>query len=83
MAGIIMNPSSSYRAVRFAAIAVFCLLSGYFLCLQAFIELTAKKIPTQWSTALGELTLDQISMKIGPPQEDASVKQFQNWVEYH
>jgi hypothetical protein len=80
---VFMKPPNLYRVIRLAAINVFFLLAGYFVCLQAFIELTAKKIPPQWSSTLGELTLDQISRKIGPPREDASAKQFQNWIEYH
>ena len=36
--------------------------------------------PVEWSAALGGKTIRELHLLLGPPQEDGSAKQFQNWV---
>lgn len=55
----------------------------YFLYMRAIIELARKDVPSDWSSKLGEMNFDEIYKKIGRPQDDASAKQYQNWIEYH
>jgi hypothetical protein len=56
---------------------------SYLLYLVAILELAGKDMPPNWSAKLGELHFYEIYEKIGPPQDDASAKQYQNWIEYH
>ncbi|WKL58895.1 hypothetical protein Q1W73_07880 [Asticcacaulis sp. ZE23SCel15] len=41
----------------------------------------ADEMPTKWDLNYENLTLHQVYDKIGPPDQDGGVKQFQNWVE--
>lgn len=36
-----------------------------------------------WSSNLGEMNFKEIYQRLGPPQEDVSAKDYQNWVEHH
>ena len=50
----------------------------------AVIGLTyGNHLPGGWSPELTEMTLGEIQARLGPPQEEASAKDFQNWVVPH
>lgn len=40
-----------------------------------------RNLPERWNLAFGQRSIGEIVEKIGAPQEDASSKQFLNWVE--
>ncbi len=79
-----MKPGSSMKRLMFIlGLGVFFLTATYFLYPRIIAELYGKTIPLQWSLNFGGMTFSQIYQKLGSPQEDASAKDYQQWVELH
>jgi hypothetical protein len=51
------------------------------LALLLYGSMTA--VPNRWSSDLINLTCGKIYQRIGPPQESATAKEFENWNEMH
>jgi hypothetical protein len=64
-------------------VAAACLTAVYLLYPRAIAELYGKDMPQAWAPELGDMTFSQIYQRLGAPQEDASAKDFQRWVEVH
>lgn len=71
------------RKIIFSGVGVIFAATSYFSYLFAIAELGTRELPLNWSSDLGAMTFQAIHRKIGPPQDDAPAKQYQNWVEYH
>jgi hypothetical protein len=71
------------RMILLCGVGIIFAAACYFTYLFAISELARKALPPNWSPELGELTFQEIHTKIGPPQDDASAKQYQNWIGYH
>ena len=62
------------------AIALMLLMAAYpFLIYQIY----GNNLPEGWSANLAEMSLGEIQNRLGPPQEEASAKDFQNWIIRH
>jgi len=59
------------------------LITTYFLYPQVILELYGKEMPEKWASNFGGMSFSQIYQRLGPPQEDASAKDYQQWVESH
>jgi hypothetical protein len=56
-------------------------VATYFLFPKVIYEIYGKEVPQKWSMDLVDMDFAQIYQKLGPPQEDVSSKDYQNWLE--
>lgn len=71
------------KAIRFGILGLFLSAAIYFLYPRGIFELYGRNMPPMWSSDLGNMNFKEIYEKLGPPQEDVSAKDYQNWLEYH
>lgn len=69
--------------VYFIGFGIFLSVAIYFFYPRVISEFYGKEIPPEWSSDLGGMNFAQIYQKLGPPQEDVSAKDYQNWLEHH
>lgn len=55
----------------------------YFFYPRLIFEIYGKDVPQLWTSDLSRMDFAQIHQKLGPPQEDLSVKGYQIWLEKH
>jgi hypothetical protein len=61
-------------------IAAMALLS--WLYPRVIVEIYGRHVPEKWSPDFANMSFGQIYERIGPPQEDVSGKDYQNWLIY-
>lgn len=55
--------------------------AAYFIYPWTILLLYGKDIPTEWSSNIGEMSFQQIYDELGSPDESATAKDYQSWVE--
>jgi len=77
-----MRVMTMKRSIRIAVFGIALWVMVYYLYPMAIIELYGKHIPSKWSQNFAGMNLGEIYQKVGLPQEEASAKDFQEWVDY-
>jgi hypothetical protein len=71
------------RLAYLVALGILIIACFYVLYPKAIYGLYGRDIPPKWSSDFTSMTFAQINQALGHPQDDASAKGFQNWVEFH
>lgn len=79
----IMRVTLRGKLIRFGLSWLLLSVAIFFLYPKSIVVLYGENIPPKWSPDLGSMNFKEIYEKLGPPQEAASAKDYQNWLEYH
>jgi hypothetical protein len=81
---VAMKLSNRMKSLALAVgVSAICLAVTYLFYPRIVFELYGKDMPQAWASDLGGMSFSQMYQKLGAPQEDASAKDYQQWVEVH
>jgi hypothetical protein len=70
------------RAFIIATVSIAISVVFSFAYKRAIVVVYGQQIPVAWASDFADMNFGEIYQKIGPPQEDVSAKEYQNWLVY-